>query len=256
MSGSIYIPSNATIIPSASTKKMVFVSYTNPEAVLPPLLSEWLAYLDFASIYPNFGTPKVGAVHPFAVFLLATVLGNKIDFGILPSITVADSSAGEDSPTLGKEYFAGTLGASDVAAMKGAWQTKRVMASSQNIARLEAATAGGVLVAYTRRTFVSRHSIDFNFWSDNKDVTSMLYEAVLVFLYDNIERLGELGLNMMGGVTGRRSGDINMEFGRLLYGANITAPVNIARSVLSVDIPMDIIDNIELNPTYHEPDVE
>jgi len=249
-----HLTTNAKIIPSSSTKTIIIAEYVNPEAILPPLLQEYLAYIGFSDIYPNFGNVRVSAVHPFAVFLLATVLSQKIDLGILPAITISDSTDGEDSSTLGREFVGGLLGSAEVASMKGYWVSKQLMTSAQNIARLEAATAGGAHVAFIKRSFNSKHSVDFNIWGDNKDVISALYDMVRLFLYNSIELIHDNGLALTGGITGRRSGDINIEFGRMLYGANITASVNILTSVMAVDIPTEIIDNIEVVPGYHVAD--
>jgi hypothetical protein len=248
------LTAGAYILPSAANKTIIIVEYVNPEVILTPLLRDYLSCVGFADIYSNFGEVRVGAVHPFATFLLATVMGTKVDLGILPAITISDSTDGEDSATLGREFTGGLLNSIAVATMKGYWMNKQLLTSAANIARLEAATVGGVQVAYVKRTFTSKHSIDFNIWADNKDLVSAIYDMVRLFLYNSIELIHENGLGLIGGITGRRSGDINIEFGRLLYGANVTASANITASVMAVDIPTEIIDNIEVVPDYHVAD--
>ncbi len=247
----LYMTSSASIIQSASAKSIVIAEYVNPERILTPLLRDYLANIGFADIYPNFGNVRVSGVHPFAVFLLATVQGQKIDLGILPAITISDSSDGEDAATLGRDYVAGTLGADDVARIKGFVQSGQLVTSPQNIARLETATQGGNRIAFTKRTMISKHSVDFNIWADNKDVTAVIYDMVRLFLYNSIVLIAENGLSFLGGLTGRRSGDINLEFGRLLYGSNVTVPLSAPSSVMTVDIPIEIIDNIDVQGDYH-----
>jgi len=250
----LYITSSANIIQSASARSIVIAEYVNPERILTPLLRDYLANLGFADIYPNFGNVRVSGVHPFAVFLLATVQGTKIDLGILPAITISDSSDGEDAATMGRDYVGGTLGADDVARIKGFVQSGQLVTSASNIARLEAATQGGNRIVFTKRTMISKHNVDFNIWADNKDVTAILYDMVRLFLYNSIVLIGENGLSFLGGLTGRRSGDINLEFGRLLYGSNVTVPLSAPSSVMTVDIPIEIIDNIDVAPSYHVPE--
>jgi hypothetical protein len=246
-----HITAVANIIPSPSGKTIIVTEYVNPERILTPLLLAHLDNLGFASIYPNFGNVRVSGVHPFAMFLLATVQGTKIDLGVLPAITISDSSDGEDAPVLGRDFVGGTLGADDVARLKGFTQMDQLIISSINIARLEAATQGGARIAFTKRTMISKHSVDFNIWADNKDVTSVLYDVVRLFLYHGVDEIGRNGLSFLGGISGRRSGDINLEFGRLLYGSNVTAPMTCQSSVMAVDIPLDIIDNIDVQADYH-----
>jgi hypothetical protein len=250
----IFMTSSASIIQSAAAKSIVIAEYVNPERILTPLLRDYLANIGFADIYPNFGNVRVSGVHPFAVFLLATVQGQKIDLGILPAITISDSSDGEDAATMGRDYVGGTLGADDVARIKGFVQLGHLITSPQNIARLEAATHGGNRIAFTKRTMISKHNVDFNIWADNKDVTAVVYDMVRLFLYNSIVLIGENGLSFLGGLTGRRSGDINLEFGRLLYGSNVTVPLSAPSSVMTVDIPIEIIDNIDVQPSYHVPE--
>ena len=249
-----HLTSAATIIQSAASKSIIIVEYVNPERIFTPLLRDYLSNVGFADIYPNFGNVRVSGVHPFAMFLLATVQGTKIDLGILPAVTISDSSDGEDAPTLGRDFVGGTLGADDVARIKGFVQTGQLITSAQNIARLEVATQGGTRIAFVKRTMISKHNVDFNTWADNKDVVSVLYDMIKLFIYNSLEIIGENGLSFLGGLTGRRSGDINMEFGRLLYGSNVTIPISIQSGVMTVDIPIELVDNIDVEPSYHAPD--
>lgn len=251
MSNQIVFPSGAFVVQPSANRRIVVIEYLNPEILLTPLLAEFLQYFDFIGAFPQMGQVRVGAVHPFAAFLLQTIQGQEVDLGILPAITISDTSDAESAMTLSRDYIEGTFGQADIALMMGYFQQGILQTSATNMALLQGATANNNRVAFRKRTYTVRHNVDFNIWTANKDVTSLLYEICRMFFLSSAEDiLTRTGLTLIEGMTGRRSGDINVEFGRLLFGANVTAPITSTASVLTVDIPIGIVHTINAQGTF------
>jgi len=248
--GSIYKPSRAKIIRPAATRKIRLIQYANPEQILPPLMQEFFIELGYSSMYPNFKHLRVGAVHPFALLLFQDSLGQKLDLSIFPSITISDSSDTEVYSELGRGFENYQLTAEMLAYIVGSINAGKIIISDANLTRLQTAVADGSTINCSKVNYHSNHNIDINIWSENKDLTSLLYDMVKHFIMGNINRLRLEGIDIQNPIGGRRSGDINVEFGRLLYGANVTVSAVIDTANMWVDIPIGEIVTINPDPDY------
>jgi len=231
----IYKTSNAYIKPSASDMPIWIVEACNPEKLIPEKLKEFILEFDFSELYPNFKTVRIGAVHPFALLLFQEVMGQTLNTDVFPSITVSDSSETESFETMGRELTQISMTPADVAEMDGHRAAGRLIVSDSNWARVQAAVASKNL-AGTMYTYMGQHNIDINIWSDNKDITSLLYDLIKQFFTVRKGQLHEAGFDIQAAISGRRSGDISMEFGMLLYGANITVPCVIKAPAMLIEV--------------------
>jgi len=231
-----YKVSNAYIVRPEANRIMRLVEYANPEIIFPTLIQEYFNEVGYMKMYPYFSTLRISSIHPFALMLYQEVSGTKVEVSLFPSITVADSSDSEVYDTIGREHTEMMLGAEDVERLKDGVARKLVLTSDENITRLEAATANGKKVFCTAKSFRANHNIDMNIWADNKDMVSLIYDLLKHFIISNLNTLHILGIDIEGAISGRRSGDVNVEFGKLLYGANVTIPAIIETSDLVVDL--------------------
>jgi hypothetical protein len=224
---------SSSIVASGSTQNIQVVEVRNPEFILPPIISWYFKQLDLANLHPNFPTVRVGNTHPFAMLLYQEVQGQDLDLSVFPSITVIDSSSSQIAMELGNGQTNGTLYNSGGASVlypvfrqgivNGQFKT-----SMANVALLDAAMNSIGYVNYTSTRYVSQHNIDINIWAENKDFVSELFDLVSHFFIDNKIALHESqGLQLIEAFNGRRSGDINLDFGKLLYGAVLTVPMMI-----------------------------
>ena len=249
--GEIFKGSQATIVHPAATRTIRISEYINPELIFPDLLQGYFLEVGFSSMYPNFSTLRIGAVHPFALLLYQTIKGQELSVNLFPSITVSDSSDTEVSDTLAREENQFTMGAAEVSTLIVYRDEGRILMSDDAVTRLGTATADDGRVVGHKKDIRSRHSIDFNIWSDNKDMTSLIYDLVKHFVVSEILTLhNEYGIDVIDPINGRRSGDINVEFGKLLYGANITVSATINLANMIVDLPEEEIATINQDPTF------
>jgi hypothetical protein len=122
-----------------------------------------------------------------------------------------------------------------------------VITSASNMTRMKSATAGGKKINGVKHMFRANHNIDINIWGDNKDMVSLIFDLIKHFVISSIDTLHELGIDVNGSLSGRRSGDVNVEFGKLLYGANVTIPTVIQTTSMVVDLPIEEIAATKIN---------
>ncbi len=241
----IDVRSNATVVQSPANRPIRIVSSDNPEVILVDYLKEYLEEVGYASMFPNFQNLRIGNVHPFALTLLQEVMGQKIQTDVFPSITVADSTDSSINQTLNLDMI-------DVKIDKLAWgdlmearTAKKIHIADENVIRIEAVLDSQDVYG-TKFTQYENHTFDFNIWGENKDVVSFLFDVVKQFLVSNINQFKEDGITMQGEITGRRSGDINVEFSKLLYGANISVQAMSKTTSLVIQLPVDFISVINV----------
>lgn len=221
--GNIYKPSAATIRTDNANSRFVYLLESeNPEKSLSRYLRDFLQTVGYSELFPNFDNIRVSTVHPFVILLSQEVLGTSQKVNVFPSITVVDSTMAEDVEVLGDELIQAVWTAEDMAQMDGLRQQKLVYVSDSGWTRLQERLAEkNELIGITRQYHTS-HSIDFNIWSENKDITNFLFDMVCHFITQKRNDIHEnLGYDLSN-IQGRRSGDINLDFGKLLYGANVT----------------------------------
>ena len=231
-----YKVSGATIKASSDMRTIRLVGYSNPEVIFPSLIRNYFLEIGFMEKYPYFKTLKIGSIHPFALLLAQEVAGAKYDMSLFPSITIADTSDAEAQSVLARDRSEFMLTAKMVAEMKYEYNKGTILASAENIARLEAGTLNDSKLTAITKSYTANHNIDLNIWADNKDMVSIIYDILKHFIISNIEKLHrEYNINIEESINGRRSGDINVDFGKLLYGSNITVPAKILTTSMEVN---------------------
>jgi len=253
VSVAIYKTSYAEIKAASANALVRITDIENPENVFIDALRGYFTQVGFSETYPNFGNINIGAVHPFILLLFADIMDEKQDFSIFPSITVADSSMEDAHETLGRETEYINVTAQDVAVFES-YRERGLHISDTGLASMKAATVGGKTIVGRKTTHITKHSYDFNIWSDNKEITNFIFEIVDAFLTTEVEYLHERGVDIQG-MSGRKTGDINMEFGRILYGANITATVTVIHTDMVVNPVLYTIAKIDTTtlPSYFAP---
>jgi len=245
-------PSNATIVRPSATHPIYATEYANPEEIMPAVIRDYLIGSGFNSMYPNFANVRVGATHPFAVLLYQEITNTKLDLDVFPSITVNDSDDSESDQFLSSNLQQAMFGVNEIAAIAGRAGSGALLISSSNLAALQTAVASGSTIATSKLTIISGHTIDINIWADNKKVTRVLYDLVKHAIKENMDSLRTSGIDITGPVGGRPSGDVNLDFGSMLFGANVTVQATIITDHYTFDLPVGTITTIDTNPTFLE----
>ncbi len=251
----LYKTSRAVVVPqSAQSENVPFIilQYINPEIVFTKMLRDYFPKVDFATLYSKFGNVRIGTVHPFAMLLFQEAMNQKLNTNIFPSITISDSSDTETEDELARGLDEHILVEATVVSLEGYKEAGNLICSDQNMTRLKSAVQDGGKVYARQSTFRATHNVDFNIWSDNKDITALLYDFIKLFIISHIDILHTSGLDCNGTISGRRSGDISIEFGKLLHGANVVVPCTIQESVMLIDLTAEIIGSINTRGNYYK----
>jgi len=242
--------SAAEVRETTANRVIRVIEVENPEAVFVNYLADFFNEIGFSEAYPNFGTINIGTVHPFALLLFAESKGDKLDFNILPSITVVETSTTETDETLGRDRTEIEVDAAFVEIIRSQVAKKEWFISDTGLAALETSTAGELSLAGIMNTHTANNTYVFDIWSTNKDVASIIFDLTDSFLADiNVEALHIKGIDL-GTKSGRRSGDLNIDFGRILYGSSVSIQAKTRNTTMSVNPVVDFIATIETDPTY------
>jgi len=250
-----YKTSNAMVAPQAANYPVWILEAINPEDYIVTMLQRFMQEIEFSAAYPKFGNVRIGSVHPFAMLLFQEVLGQNFDMSVFPSITVADNSESETALTLGRDRVQFMLTQSDVAELVGQRIVKvdnvnvgSLFISDTGLARMQAAVLTNDLMA-EQAFYSSQHTVNVNIWADNRDVTNAIYDMVIEFLNFSRAELHQAGIDIVEGISGNRTGDINMDFGTLLYGSNIELHCTVRGGTMRVEIPRIYnIEHIDTSP--------
>lgn len=249
----IYKTSNATIKPQVSNYPVWILENINPENYMIEALQKFMVEIQFSEMYPNFGNVRVGAVHPFALLLFQEVLGQKIDLSVFPSITIADNSESETGMELGRDRNQFMITKEDVVNMEGHRNEGTLNISDAALARLNSAIAVRPLMA-EHAVYSTQHTVNINIWAENRDITNAIYDMVMLYINFSRRELHNAGIDILEAITGNRTGDVNMDFGALLYGSNIELHCVVRGGAMRVEIPIGIEAIAHINT--HPPVVE
>ena len=242
----IYKSVRAVIRAADANQRFVYVlDSANPEILLAKVLRDFLATMGYSDIFPNFDNIRVGTIHPFAILLAQEVLDQPKKTNIFPSITIADSASNEDAMMLGDDYVALAFTPEQIASLDGYRQAKDVFVSDAGWQKIEDQVAEKGHVIGIRKRYHTQHTIDFNIWADNKEITSFLFDMASHFVTQKrVDVHNDLGIDMAG-ISGRRSGDINLDFGMLLYGANLRVQASMNHEAVLFDTGVESIAEID-----------
>ncbi len=240
----IQVLSRAEIVERAADKLIRIVEAENPETVLVTELRDYFDEVGFSNKFPNFARLNIGVVHPFIILLTGDLKGVAANFDVFPSVTVADSSMDETAETLARDQVFLAMGQEDIARLVGYVKSGELFISDTGIAILKAATMDGGTVVGRQMTHTTSHTFNFNIWTANRDVTSFLFDAVEGFLDAEVDNLHKKGIDIAGH-SGNRTGDINLDYGKILYGANVSASITIRSRTIVVNPRLGTIASID-----------
>lgn len=241
-----YKTTRANIRPLNVNQRYVYVLESeNPEAVIAKEMRAFFATMGYSEIYPNFDSIRIGTVHPFSILLAQEVLEQPKNVNVFPSITIADSGAQEDVEVLSNDYAALTFQAADIAKLEGYRIAGDVFVSDTGLAAIQSAVNTNGKVVGIKRSYFTRHSMDFNIWTENKDITSFLFDMVSHFIVQKRVDLHNKYRIDFAQLSGRRTGDINLDFGMLLYGANVQVTATMPHEAVLFDTGISTVAEVD-----------
>ena len=243
MSDTIVLGSSATIVKPGTIK---VASIFNPETTFIKMTHDYFADVGYSEMYPNFDSVNIGAVHPFALLMFEDVQGVPLNYNVFPSITVSDNSESEDSDVIGDESKDVVLDIDGYVWLQSMVSANKLFISDTNLTAIATAVADGGELPGVIRTLTFQHSMSFSIWTSNRDVTNIISDILLSFLVDRKTELKLEGVTMFT-ISGSRTGDFNMDFGKLLYGATVTVPVNTQKMTATFDSTIGIIGSVGVN---------
>ena len=186
----------------------------------------------FREIYPQFGDPRIGIIHPFA-YLIDTQLNQTVTpSGLFPSVTLVDDSDTKDQQAdmatledtdLRLYPIALTDISSDLAdPVSGKGGGKKYIISQKSFDALQkiSQTPGAQLYA-TGMNQRRRTSIVSEIWDRNPIVKNRLYDIVRNFLIGTgrftLYREKDILIDETS-ISGQKSGNYNFDFGYMIHG--------------------------------------
>ena len=242
----IYKTSRAYVATANANDRYVYLLESqNPEIKLAKRLRDFLRTVGYSSLFPNFDNIRIGTVHPFAMLLAQDVLNQPQKTNMFPSITISDSTLQEDSEVLSDDYNLASWSEEDIVNIGGYREANEAFVSDEGWSRIQAVIAKRKRIAGITRQYHANHSLDFNVWSENKEVTSFLFDLVCHFATQlRIDLHTHEGFDMAG-ISGRRSGDINLDFGKILYGANVSVSMGMNQRATVFDTEVVDIKTVD-----------
>jgi len=236
---------NAQIVPEDINQKTIYVlDSTNPEVILVKAIRKFMEGIGFSSIYPNFDNIRISTVHPFAMLLAQDVLDTPKLSNMFPSITVGDSSTDEDAELVGDGIVALVFKPEDIASLEGRIFQKELFVSDSGLAKIKSTVDSKGYIVGIKKNYHTTHTIDLNIWTENKEVTSFIFDMLSHFVTQERTAIGDLGITL-GAISGRRSGDINLDFGMLLYGGNLRVTASMNHESVAFDTGAETISDVD-----------
>lgn len=203
--------------------------------------------VEIQKIYPNFGTLRIDETHPAALLNVALDNSKPVPTGIFPSITVntvednpgeATSMAHEDS----------------VEELDVAWVDEFLVGNPEAL-QSQVTALRDLMVAEDRNVFSITMSdriaerILYAIWAESRPVKNTLYAHLRGFMFQYrdwfISQLGFENWNIFG----TPGGLYNMDFGRVLHGAEVAVLGQKNQSYLYIDTSWLTIKEVEF---YYE----
>jgi len=253
MSEQIYKTSRAVIRVLDENQRYVYaLDSQNPEKILIKELKNFFTLMGYSEIYPNFDKIRIGSIHPFSIMLAQEVLEQPKSTNMFPSVTIADSSLNEDVETLGNEYDAIVFTPENLVKLGGYRDAGEVFISESGWTKLQAHIDSNSEVIGIKKSYNTQHSLDFNIWTENKDITGFLFDMVCHFITQKRADIHNRYSIDMSRLSGRRTGDINLDFGMLLYGANVQVTATMPHESVLFDTTISSLATIDIKtlPTY------
>jgi len=146
---------------------------------------------------------------------------------------------------LGDDYMAFVFTKEQIAKLDGYRQAGAVFVSDAGWQRIQTHLTTKTSIVGIRKRYHTQHSMNLNIWTENKDVTSFLFDMVCHFVIQKrVDVHEDQGVDMAG-ISGRRSGDINLDFGMLLYGANVRVQASMNHEATLFDTGVDVITKVD-----------
>lgn len=238
---------------------IVLIEAVVVEELLVKKLKEWFRKMDWSSIYPNHPI-RINNEYPWVPYINETTGDVDIPEGddqgaLFPSITVVTQSDMKSPQEINVTPEDNMMLADDFTTLKAditAYPDK-YMVSSDAISIIDTYFETSEELAYRSIPFRKRDNVQFDIVSDtNTDIKNRIYDALIAFLTgpENMVMREEQGVYILENtVSGSRSGEYNVEFGRTLHGCTIAFQVDYVVGTTFFDIDAEVVDSVIVNHT-------
>ena len=228
------------------------------EEILVKRLKSWFRSLKWDEIYPNFPI-RIGNEYPWVPYI--NELTGDVDLpdkddqtALFPSITVvteSDQKSPMDSNVTSQE---GIMDSEEYSQLKTdiSQNPDKYMISPEAITEIDAFfSGGGTGVSFVAIPFRKRDNVQFEIVTDDQsDIKNRIYDALVAFLTGpgKISLFKELSINILEHtVSGSRSGEYNVEFGRVLHGCLISFQADYVVETSYLYTDGVVVENIEID---------
>lgn len=193
-------------------------------------------------MFPKFGTIRVDTTHPAAILNVALVDNKPVPGNLFPSITVnqVEDSVGPQVLNLERE----------VVEVNAAWVTDQLANPLANQAQM------ATLLAYIQNLPVGKQKV-YGYmtndristrvlcaiWAENQAIRTFLYAHLRACLYMNKPLWESIGLQNWV-LAGTPSGLYNLDFGRVMYGAELSLTADRYMTYVHIDTSWTAIEDV------------
>lgn len=224
------------------SKHYLIEKFSDIERTLIPAIADYFNTLvGIKTKFPNFGTVQVSETHPFAIINVALANGQKEPGNLFPSITVSAVDDAIGAALLNLE--------TDIVEIDADWLDDQL--GNDLINDSEINTLKAIIATEHRNLFgvmtVDRYEqrLAYATWSEHREVRSYLYTHLRAFIMHNKDLFLSLGFENFV-LTGTPSGLYNLDFGRILYGAELTLTGQRHQANIMVDTAWVKIEEVDM----------
>jgi hypothetical protein len=237
-------------------------TFVNKMPALEMLVEELQKFLgpdgiDFGAIYPNFPAVRISEITPFAFLVDQKMNGTEVhQVNLFPSVTLAHTNErkpeGGDFPVLTENFKFTSAEMADIVANPKRYEIKPAAVSA-----LAAATSAPGSYVWGKATATHRRfTLALDLWDAVHELKNVLYDIVMAWLTSDIRNTLDDTYNVKlweNQITGNKTGIYNYDFGRILYGAALTIPVDYPVQTIVVDTEtLEVSEVIHLREDIHD----
>jgi len=231
---------------SPENEPVVITELLNPEKYVTQYLGEYLKYCGFASQYPNFRSIRIGSAHPLIRLAFSMLEDQPVNVELFPSITVVFADESEGAVMLGRNQSSILWSEADFIKVENLRNQGALYISDANLARVHAALVQSHQIMGIQYLTTWEGMLTLDIWSENRDITLVLYDLVKGFLPLYKDRLSQLGF-AIGAIRGSGAVNVNMEFGKILYGAAVSTSISAQGYTCMLQLPLVTIEHVQAN---------
>jgi hypothetical protein len=212
------------------------------QSIIDALVLYFHDQVKIQEIFPNFGALRIDETHPAAILNVAEISGKPAPGNIFPSITVNTVEDSLTTPLLNYER--------NIVEITEQWALEQL--TNPMVLKSQAQALYDYIHTATDKVFgvanIDRihERLLFAIWSENRTVLKTIYAHLRAFVHQSRTLFEDLGLQNIS-MSGTPAGLYNLDWGKLLYGAELSADVDRQQTYVYVNTAWASIKDVQMS---------